>query len=191
MRIVAGKHRGRNLVVPRGHAVRPTSDRGRESLFNLLSHGDYGQPGPSIFIDAVVVDAFAGSGALGLEALSRGAAKCTFIENARDAQEAITANIETFGETETCHLIKTDVLRLPRAQTAANLVFLDPPYAKDILQNAFSVLVDRGWIDAQTLCCAEMAVRENFDEPTGFKIIDDRHYGRTRFVLLQRNITEN
>ena len=177
-------------MAPRGDAVRPTSDRARESLFNLLSHGDYGQPGPSVFIDAVVVDAFAGSGALGLEALSRGAANCTFIENARSAQEAITANIRTFGETETCRLIKTDVLRLPRAQKPATLVFLDPPYAKDILRNAFSVLADRGWIDDFSLCCAEMDVREDFAEPTGFKILDDRHYGRTRFVLLKRHIAE-
>src|SRR5262249_44990658 len=98
MRIVAGKHRGRRIAAPEGHEVRPTSDRAREALFDILEHGNFTANGTSVLVGARVLDVFAGSGALGFEALSRGATHVTFIENSATARSALRANAKTLGE---------------------------------------------------------------------------------------------
>lgn len=185
MRIVAGKHRGRVLTVPAGRDVRPTGDRVRESLFNLLAHGNYGADGVSVFENAHVLDAFAGSGALGLEALSRGAAECVFMETAKPALDAIEENAAALGDAAQVRLIRADATRPPRAPSSMDLVFLDPPYRKDLLPPALAGLSSMGWIDAETLCCAELDGHDEFDPPSEMAILADRRYGRTRIVLLR------
>jgi len=186
MRIIAGKHRGRTITAPSGRDVRPTSDRARESLFNMLEHGDYGPETVSVLNDAIVLDVFAGSGALGLEALSRGARDCIFMEQSRSVCEDLKQTIAAFRETETCQVLQTDGTRPPPARGAASLVFLDPPYRKELLTVSLAALLDRGWIDGKTLCCGEMDVRDAFDTPQGFLVLDDRSWGKTRVVLMRR-----
>src|SRR3954463_11327983 len=112
LRIVGGIHRGRRLVVPPGEAVRPTSDRAREALFNILSHGGFAASGLS-FADRPVLDAFAGTGAFGLEALSRGASAAAFIDNGREALAALRRNIRELGEEDRTHIVAGDATRPP------------------------------------------------------------------------------
>src|SRR5213078_1624789 len=127
MRIVGGSHRGRRLVAPSGEAVRPTSDRAREALFNILSHGRFAAAGLP-FADRPVLDAFAGTGAFGLEALSRGASAAVFIENNREALAALRRNVAALGEADRAHIVAGDATRPPRAALACTAAFLDPPY---------------------------------------------------------------
>src|SRR4051812_29618443 len=126
MRIVAGIHRGRKLTAPAGATTRPTADRVRQALFDMLWHAPWA--GRAVIEDQAVLDAFAGTGALGLEALSRGAATAAFIEQDRAALAALRANIAACGEAARCQVVAADALRPPRALRPASLVFLDPPY---------------------------------------------------------------
>src|SRR3954451_19924796 len=127
LRIVGGIHRGRRLVVPPGDSVRPTSDRAREALFNILWHGGFAAEGPP-FAERPVLDAFAGTGAFGLEALSRGAASAVFIENGREALAALRHNVAALGEEDRTQIIAGDATRPARAAFACAAAFLDPPY---------------------------------------------------------------
>src|SRR6266446_9181522 len=124
LRIVGGRHRGRRLVAPPGELVRPTSDRARESLFNILSHGNFAASGLP-FADRPVLDAFAGTGAFGLEALSRGASAAAFIESEREALAALRRNIAALGEEERAHIIPGDATRPRRAGLVCAVAFLD------------------------------------------------------------------
>ena len=185
MRIIAGKHRGRAIATPSGRAMRPTSDRVRESLFNILEHRDNDRETDSVLNDAIVLDVFAGSGALGLEALSRGARHCIFMEQSRTLCDGLAQTISNLKETETCQVLQVDGTRPPPTSEAASLAFLDPPYRKDLLPVSLVALLDRGWIDGQTLCCGEMDVRDSFEMPQGFLMMDDRSWAKTRIVLLK------
>src|SRR5215208_1710821 len=131
LRIVGGVHRGRRLVAPLGDTVRPTSDRAREALFNILSHGRFAASGLP-FAGNPVLDAFAGTGALGLEALSRGAGVAVFIEMEREALAALRRNIAALGEEDSAHLVAGDATRPPRAAMRCALAFLDPPYGSGL-----------------------------------------------------------
>src|SRR5271156_4081067 len=127
MRIVAGRHRGRRLLAPPGETVRTTSDRAREALFNILSHGQLAAEGVP-FAGVAALDAFAGTGALGLEALSRGAAEAVFIEQDREALATLSQNVAALGEGAHARIVPGDATRPPRAPSSCALVFLDPPY---------------------------------------------------------------
>src|SRR4051812_49103829 len=135
LRIVGGIHRGRRLIVPPGEAVRPTSDRAREALFNILSHGGLAASGLP-FAERPVLDAFAGTGALGLEALSRGAASAAFIDNGREALTVLRHNVRELGEEDRTHIISGDATRPPRAAFACAVAFLDPPYNSGLAEAA-------------------------------------------------------
>lgn len=185
MRIVAGKHKGRTLSAPAGREVRPTGDRVRESLFNLLAHGDYGGDGGSVIEGASVLDAFAGSGALGLEAMSRGASECTFMEIAAPALSCLKENRAALGEGDGVRILKCDATRPPPALAPADLVFLDPPYKKGLLSPAVAALRDQGWIGEDTLGCAELGAGDELDLGPQVTILQDRRYGRTRIVLFR------
>ena len=185
MRIVGGRHRGRPLKGPKGSAVRPTSDRARESLFNILVHG---QEGFSLK-GASVVDVFSGSGALGLEALSRGAAQATFIDNNSSAIAAVRANAAVLKEWRKATLLKLDATRLAPPPLAVRapcaLAFLDPPYESGLAEPAMQGLQTKGWLTADALCVVEVAAIEPFAPPRGVEVIDARSYGAARFVFLQ------
>jgi len=185
MRIVGGNHRGRHLIAPPGEAVRPTSDRAREALFNILSHGAFAAAGIP-FADRAVLDAFAGTGALGLEALSRGAAEAVFIENDREALLALRRNIADLGETGRTRVIIGDATRPPPAPIACAVAFLDPPYASGLAAPALAALAAARWLTQDALVVIEIGAREPFVAPEGFAAIDERIYGAARLIFLHR-----
>jgi 16S rRNA (guanine966-N2)-methyltransferase len=185
MRIVGGSRRGRRLVVPPGDTVRPTSDRAREALFNILSHGDFAAAGIP-FADAAVLDAFAGTGAFGLEALSRGAAEAVFIENDREALTALRRNIAVLGETARARVVAADATRPPCAGLACAVAFLDPPYKSTLAAPALAALAAAGWLANDALAVVEIAARAPFAPPDGFAFLDERVYGAARLVFLRR-----
>jgi 16S rRNA (guanine966-N2)-methyltransferase len=185
MRIVGGRHRGRRLLAPPGDAVRPTSDRAREALFNILSHGPLAASGLP-FADAAVLDAFAGTGALGLEALSRGAAEAVFIERDRDALATLRRNIEALGESTRTRIMPGDATRPPRAAAACAVAFLDPPYRSGLAGPALAGLAAMGWLTPDALVVIEIGAREEMPPADGFALLDDRAYGAARLIFLRR-----
>lgn len=182
MRIVAGQLRGRALETPKGHAVRPTSDRTREALFSILESGSL-HDGRNLVRGAFVLDAFAGTGALGLEALSRGATKCTFLDRDRDSLTLLRRNITKLGLTASCQVREGDALRPPAARHACGLVFLDPPYGKGLLAPAVEALKTSGWIDGDSLIVMETDGKHPEELPGGLQVLDRRRYGKSGLVL--------
>ena len=180
MRIIAGQHRGLQLAsVGQGDTdahLRPTSDRVRESLFNILSH--YGQPS-----GARVIDLFAGTGALGLEALSRGATHVTYLENGRAGQKLILENLTKARRTQDATLLKSDATSLPPAKVPCNLVFLDPPYGKALGEQALASARAQGWLSEDALVVWEESAP--MYAPQGFTLEDQRKYGSTVITLLR------
>mgnify|MGYP001357105493 CR=1 FL=1 len=183
MRIVGGSHRGRRLVAPPGDVVRPTSDRAREALFNILAHGRFAGEGLP-FAGRPVLDAFAGTGALGLEALSRGAGEAVFIERDRQALAVLRRNIAALGEDERARVVAGDATRPPRAGSASAVAFLDPPYRSGIAATALAALAAAGWLLPGALAIVEIAAREAFAAPAAFTLRDERVYGAARLVFL-------
>ena len=181
MRIVAGAHRGRALAAPVGDAVRPTADRVREALFSMLQSGRYG--GDRVRA-ARVLDACAGSGALGLEALSRGADHCTFLDNAGPAIAAIHANVAALGVGNRAQVLRADVTRPPGAPAGCDLIFLDPPYRDGLVPAALAALAAAGWCAPGALVAVEHDARTPVAAPEGFVEAISRTYGRTCVTLL-------
>jgi len=186
MRIVGGKHRGRKIEAPPGLDVRPTSDRAREALFNILIHGHLSADGTSPLAGARVLDAFAGSGALGLEALSRGAEHALFIESDLKACAAIRANAKALGETGNVTVIPGDATKPPPCPgNSCSIVFLDPPYGRDLAASALEALAARRWIAAGAVCVVELAINDGITLPSRFALLDDRKYGKARLLILR------
>ena len=175
MRIVGGRNRGRHLATPGGTAIRPSSDRLPEALFNILLHGDF--PGIE---GAAVLDAFAGTGAFGLEALSRGAARATFID--RDVTW-VRLNADALGETGAVP-IAADALDPPPAPDPADLAFLDPPYGQDLAGPALAALGRAGWIGPATCAVVEIGRGEAL-EAAGFSTVRQRSYGAAQLMFLK------
>jgi len=185
MRIIAGRHRGREIQAPAGRDVRPTGDRARQALFNILEHGSFAAAGSPI-AGHHVLDVFAGTGALGLEALSRGALSASFIEMAPAARQMLTANIGRLGEGDRARILTADATRPPLASQSCALAFLDPPYGSGLASVALPALADAGWLLPGALAVAEIAARETMAAPSGFAIEDERRYGAARLVFLRR-----
>ncbi len=187
MRIIAGSHRGLTLAtVGDGDAaahLRPTSDRVRESLFSVLMGGAYGNP----IAGAHVLDLFAGTGALGLEALSRGAAHASFVDDGRKAQSLIRENIKlTRRDGATTALLRFDVNKLPPNKGAAcSLGFMDPPYDKGLGEVALKAACDGGWLTEDALIVWEESSPQH--APDGYTLHDQRKYGDTWISILEVN----
>lgn len=185
MRIVAGKHRGRTLKAPAGAGVRPTSDRARQAVFNVLAHG---VPGFA-FEGIAVADLFAGSGALGLEALSRGAAHATFVDRDALALKSVRENAAGLGEWRAVALLKLDATRLPppalAVQAPCALVFLDPPYGEGLVVPALQALANKGWVGPGSIVVAERGAKETFEPPRGYTLLDERTYGAAKVAFLR------
>ncbi len=184
MRIVAGQHRGRSLVVPQGTTTRPTSDRAREALFNILEHSGLSENG-SLIVGARVLDGFAGTGALALEALSRGASHATLFEQNRDALACLRQNIAILGEIDRCRVITGDLRLPPRAPSACQLGFLDPPYRQGLLEPSLIALSNAGWVDDNAVVVVELGANEVFATPPGFTIMDRRVYSAAQLLFLR------
>ncbi len=177
MRIIAGAWRGRALSAPPGGATRPTADRVRQALFDRLMHAPWA--GRAAVDGARVLDAFAGTGALGLEALSRGAAFATFLDTGRAALAALRGNVAACGAEGRCTVLAADALRPPPGQ-GCGLVFLDPPYGQGLVNPAVVALRAAGWIALGTLIVAEVGREETLPCP---EPLDDRTYGAARVVV--------
>lgn len=185
MRIVAGRHKGRPIAAPADRDIRPTSDRVREAVFNILEHRDWGSGGVSVIANARVLDAFSGTGALGLEALSRGAAHATFMDKNRAALDLCRQNLDTLGERKSADVLQGDCLKPARPAAGCGLVFLDPPYNKALAGPALDALRDAGWIGPGTICVVETGSKENPEFPDGFDTLDERKYGAARIYFLR------
>jgi len=182
MRVVGGKLRSRPIAGPKSQAVRPTSDRSREALFNILIHA-YGDP----VAGARVLDLFAGTGALGIEAISRGAAYVLFVDEGVEARSLLRGNTESLGLGGVTRIFRRDATRLGPAHPVEpfDLVFLDPPYGKGLAEKALASARDGGWLKPQALIVVEEAADAGFKAPEGFEELERRTYDDTEFVFLR------
>lgn len=181
MRITGGEYRGRIISVPKGKDIRPTSDKVRQAIFNSLLQ--YGLPE-----GAQVLDMFCGTGVLGLEALSRGAQFCTFIDKSPDSLRCAKANIKALGVEAQCKVIQKDSTRLgERALNylPANLAFLDPPYRQELVLPALMAAVKHGWLAAGALCVIEAEKEHDVFVPDVFSMVARKKYGDTQIVTIR------
>jgi 16S rRNA (guanine966-N2)-methyltransferase len=177
VRIIGGRWRGRTLTAPTGADTRPTADRARQALFDMLMHSPWAQ---GALRDAHVLDVFAGTGAMGLEALSRGAARATFIENGRPALVALRANILACRAESLAEVVAADACKPPRG-AACSLVFLDPPYGKALVPTAVTALAAGGWIAPGALIVAEIGADEA--PPVEIPLLAEKTLGAARFCM--------
>ena len=183
MRVVGGSHKGARLATPKLHAIRPTSDRTREALFNILAHGIEGFD----LEDVRTLDLFAGTGALGLEALSRGARYCLFIDNGAEARGLIRRNVESLGLTGCTKVWRRDATRLGETCTMDpfGLLFADPPYGRGLGELALSSALTGGWVTPDAVVVLEEDAGVEIAEIEGLEQIDRRTYGDTQIVIFR------
>lgn len=185
MRIAGGALGGRNLHAPDDARVRPTSDKVRQAIFNILAHGTELE-----LEGARVIDLFAGTGALGLEAISRGAAFCLFVDDSADSRALIRRNVEAFALTGTTKIWRRDATDLgPMAAGAGGmftLAFLDPPYRKGLVAPALTSLAAGGWLKDGAIAVVETVADEDAPSTDGFTALDSRTYGETRVTFFRR-----
>jgi 16S rRNA (guanine966-N2)-methyltransferase len=180
MRIVGGSLRGRRLAGPKSFAIRPTSDRLRETIFDILEHAY-----PGSIQGVAVIDLFAGAGALGLEALSRGASRALFVDCSAEARALLRENIESLGLGGVTHIFRRDATRLGLApkDERFGLAFLDPPYGKNLAPPALAELAQGGWLKDGALAIIEEAAGAAVELPQGFRVEETRRYGDTKVVF--------
>ena len=185
MRIVGGRLRSRPLAGPKSDTVRPTSDRLREALFNILTHA-YGDP----VAGARVLDLFAGTGALGIEAISRGASYALFVDEGVEARALLRQNTETLGLGGVTRIFRRDATRLGPAHPLQpfSLVFLDPPYGKGLAEKALASAREGGWLKPQALIVVEEAADAGFVTPEGFQELERRTYDDTAITFLSKSL---
>lgn len=180
MRIVAGAFRGRTLIAPPGSTTRPTADRVRQATFDIILHAHWG--GRSVVEDAIVLDMFAGTGAFGLEALSRGAAHATFVENDRAALAALRTNIQACRVTDQSRICVCDAFALKGLKKPATLVFLDPPYGRDLVWKAMTVLGEIGGVEPGAVAIAEIG-RGEAHPLAPERLLAERAHGAARILI--------
>ncbi|MCE1234876.1 MAG: 16S rRNA (guanine(966)-N(2))-methyltransferase RsmD [Hyphomicrobiales bacterium] len=183
MRIVGGRFRGTLLATPKSQAIRPTTDRLRESLFNILAHGHR-----EALEETRILDLFSGTGALGLEAMSRGGRFCLFVEEAAEARGLIRANVERLGLTGQTKIWRRDAADLGRCAPMEpfDLAFLDPPYGKGLADRALAAIVAGGWLKPGALAVVEETAEVEVAVPEAFEEIDRRDQGDSRVLILRR-----
>ncbi len=186
MRIVAGRLKGRRLAPPpEDCSIRPTSDRAREALFDILTHAPW-SPG----LDQTrVLDLYAGTGALGFEALSRGAVHATFVEHSRVALALLRQNAAHLGVADVVTVLGVDVasLRSPPAQPF-DVAFLDPPYGKGLAPVGLARIAPPGWLSPDGIAVVETPIAETWETPPEWTHVDERRYGKARLTMLRRNV---
>jgi 16S rRNA (guanine966-N2)-methyltransferase len=181
MRIVSGRFGGRTLIAPKSRAIRPSADRLRESLFNILAHA-YGDP----CAGSRVLDLFAGTGALGLEAMSRGASFALFVDDSAEARALIRGNVDALGLGGATKIFRRDATRLgPAGIEPFTLAFLDPPYGKGLAERALASAREGGWLRPGALAVVEEAADAGFAAPEGFEELERRAYDDTGLVFLR------
>jgi len=186
LRIVAGRLKGRPITAPEGQGTRPTSDRARQAIFNVLEHAAWAEG----LRGARIMDLFAGSGALGFEAMSRGAAFCLFVETDEAARGAIRENADAFGIMGATRVHRRSAIDLgvrPGSDWEAfDLAFLDPPYGKGMGEQALARLIDGNWLSPKALVVFERGADEPEINTPGYERLDTRDYGAARVLFLKR-----
>ncbi|MTI09449.1 16S rRNA (guanine(966)-N(2))-methyltransferase RsmD [Curvivirga aplysinae] len=182
MRIISGRFKGAKLEAPKGHDTRPTSDRTRESLFNLLLNGKFSKQ----LRNRPFADIFAGTGAVGLEAISRGASKGYFLENGRHALPHLEANITKCRVEDEARIFRVDASKPPRAPEACGIIFIDPPYGKDLINICLTPLIEKGWLAEDGVVITQGHPADPVSVPKGFEIADERKYGAALLFFLKR-----
>ena len=183
MRIIGGEKRGATIRTPKGRDTRPTTDRVREALFNVLMHADFAPP----LADARVLDLFAGSGALGLEALSRGAAFALFVDTDAKARAAVRDNLVRLGLQGRAKIWRRDATKMGRCAPMPpfDIAFLDPPYGKGMAERALAALHEGGWLKPGALAVVEESIRSDLAPPASFPPLDVRVHGDTALHFLR------
>ena len=184
LRIITGAHRGRKLETAPGNTLRPTAERVREAIFNKLTHGLFTNSGAPL-TSVHVLDVFAGTGALGFEALSRGALRVTFFENDAAIARLIKRNAEHLGAANSVTVIRRDATKPGPAREPVSLVLMDAPYRSGITAAALGALHQGGWIGYGAIVVVEVARDEDLDPPSRFEVVDDRRYGAARIIFLR------
>lgn len=186
MRIVGGRFRGRPLAAPPDQAIRPTSDRVRQAMFDMLTHGS----AATQLDGARVLDLFAGTGALGFEALSRGASSCLFVDDSAEARGLIRDTVEAFGLTGVTRIFRRDATKLGEAGKFAefDLIFLDPPYGKGLGERALRSAQAGRWLAPRAMIVLEERADVGIDVPDGLAEIDRRTWGDTQVVFLRSEV---
>jgi 16S rRNA (guanine966-N2)-methyltransferase len=185
MRVVGGRLRGRTLAAPKSNAIRPTADRLRESLFNILIHA-YGDP----ISGARVLDLFAGTGALGIEALSHGALFTLFVDEGAEARALLRENVAALGLGGVTRVFRRDATKLGPAYPIEpfSLAFLDPPYGQGLAEKALAAALAGGWFVADALIVVEETSKATFAAPENFTELERRRYDDTEFIFLKSNL---
>lgn len=181
MRIVAGRYKGKELAVPLGKTTRPTADRVRESIFNILNSlflKEY-----KVWIDLSIFDTFAGTGALGIEAISRGASRLFVAETDKEAQSCLRKNLQMIQEDNIPVKIFSDIFQIPATQKPIDLVFMDPPYNKGFVKQGLNLLIEKGWIGKETICVIEVDRSEENILPPQISAMDTRIYGKAKILI--------
>jgi 16S rRNA (guanine966-N2)-methyltransferase len=180
MRVITGKYKGRKLTPPSDRTIRPTSDRTRESIFNLLMHGQFG--GAQI-VGQRVADICCGTGALGIEALSRGSAHCVFVDQAKASLELAKHNVAHVGATGDATFIVSDAIHLPKANEPCTLIMMDPPYDANIIPRIALSLRTQGWVKEGSLMVTEMMFANTIPAIEGFTLRIERQYGKAKILI--------
>jgi 16S rRNA (guanine966-N2)-methyltransferase len=187
MRIVGGSFRGKKLALPTDKRIRPTSDRTREALFNILGHDShFHRPEGGLPMGARVLDVFAGTGALGFEALSRGAFHVTFFDNHPDSLSLLRQNSQAFGAMRQIDILSRDGTAPGQTTAPYDLVLMDPPYNLGLAPLSLTALRNGSWLTETATVVIELAAKEPFDCPEGFEVIKERKYGAARLIFLER-----
>lgn len=183
MRIITGKHRGRKIEIgpDNGKTIRPTSDMAREAIFNILTMGKMG----NVVEEANVLDLYCGTGALGLEALSRGASRVTFVDKSRDSIAIARYNTGVMKEEANTSFLTQDGTQLGRAREAYSLVFVDPPYSLKLIEPSLKSLVAGGWLADEAVLVLEHDEKDAVTLPESFELLYERRYGRASIKIVK------
>jgi 16S rRNA (guanine966-N2)-methyltransferase len=185
MRIVAGRLRGRTIAGPSDDSIRPTSDRLRETIFNILAHAY-----DDAITDAAVIDLFAGTGAMGFEALSRGARRALFVDDGANARALLRANVDALGLGGETRIFRRDARRLGDAPPGEqfSVAFLDPPYGQHLAEQALMALRDGHWLTPEAIIVVEESLESEVEMPTGYRLLETRGYGGTKILFARMAI---
>ena len=187
MRIVGGEYRGKQLALPEDNHIRPTADRTREALFNILGHSsDYRTEHGPLPLNASILDVFAGTGALGVEALSRGAQHVTFMDNHGASLKLIKQNVAAIKAQQRVSIFSRNGTVPGRASGPIDLVLMDPPYSQGLAIPSLIALEAGGWIQKSTVIVIELAAKEKIEIPENFEVLDERKYGAAKLLFLRQ-----
>ena len=181
MRVIAGKHKGRGINIPKDRSARPTRPMIREAIFSILNSGEFlNEDGTNAIEGSTILDLFCGSGSFAIEALSRGAKKAILVDNDKDNINLARGNLESIRELENAHLIGCDIEKLSTAKVQVDLVFIDPPYHNNLVQAAVKKLVENHWLKTGSIIIVETDIREQYELPLDFDNILKKEYGSTK-----------